>query len=63
MAGQLLNDLEWFDIDVWKPGIGKVVIILDIYGCKDNAFYDGDEFISIDENRPISGVGYWAYIE
>ncbi len=45
MTGRLLNDLEWFDIDLWKPGIGKVVIILDIYGCKDNAFYDGDEFI------------------
>ena len=57
------TDVEWFDSDVWSPPIGRSVLILDIYGNREHAIYDGDDFISVTENETISGVGYWSYDE
>lgn len=57
------TDVEWFDSDVWSPPIGKVVIVLTTDGYREGAVYDGDNFLSIDENEPISRVGYWSYDE
>lgn len=56
-------NVEWFDSDAWSPPIGRRVLILDVYGNREYAIYDGDDFISVIENEPISGVGYWSYDE
>lgn len=57
------NDVEWFDSDVWKPPIGRKVFVLSVDGFMEHAVYDGDNFLSINENEPISRVCYWSYDE
>lgn len=57
------SDVEWFDSSLWSPPVGRIVLTLDIYGYREYAIYNGDEFLSINENEPISGVGYWSYDE
>lgn len=57
------NNVEWFDSDVWKPPVGKIVLVLSVDGRRERAVYDGDNFISINDREPILSVGYWSYDE
>lgn len=56
-------DVEWFDSDLWSPPLGRVVLVLTIDGYSEFALYNGEDFLSINENEPISIVGYWSYDE
>lgn len=56
-------DIEWFDSDLWIPQVGRVILVLTIDGYCEPALYNGDDFLSINENEPISRVGYWSYGE
>lgn len=57
------NDVEWFDCYLWRPPIGRNVVVLTVDGERIHAIYNGDEFLSSNYLLEIKCIAYWCYEE
>lgn len=54
-------DVEWFDCYLWRPQIGRNVVVLTVDGERLHAIYDGNKFLSLNNLVEIIRVAYWCY--
>lgn len=54
-------DVEWFDCYLWRPQIGRHVVVLTFDGERIHAIYDGNKFLSSNDLVEIIRVAYWRY--
>ena len=54
-------DVEWFDCYLWRPQIGRNVVVLTVDGERIHAIYNGNRFLSSNDLVEIMRVAYWCY--